>query len=100
MNTFARAIAALALAMTIGDSAFALRLPPAGDCRAMAAQTGGDGLWRGSFSGTYEDFFDYRRPVFAQGCFATEYECRRWINETQSLVVNPGLMRCRPAYEG
>jgi hypothetical protein len=97
MNTFARVFAAVVATMT---SAYAappgLLLPPAGDCRQMAATHGAAGFWVGRFTGTYKDLFDDRRPLFAQGCFATEYECRRWINEVQSIAIDPGLMTCRP----
>jgi hypothetical protein len=93
MNTFARVLLAAGLALASAGTAAALRLPPAGDCRAMAAHSG---VWMGTFTGTYEDVFDYRRPIYARGCFATEYECRRWVNEIQTIVINPGLMSCRP----
>jgi hypothetical protein len=95
MNTFARAVAAAFVVLGLCNAASALRLPPAEDCRALAAR--GGAFWMGSFSGTYEDFFDYRRPIAVRGCFSSEYACRRWINEIQTIVVNPGLMSCRPA---
>jgi hypothetical protein len=96
MNTFARVLAAvLAITTSALAAPVGLQLPPAGDCRQMAA-TSGAGFWVGRFTGTYKDFFDDRRPLFAEGCFATEYECRRWVNEVQSIAIDPGLMVCRP----
>jgi hypothetical protein len=93
MNTFARAAGAVVFAIGLGGTAAAQRLPPAEDCRALAAR--GGLFWTGSFTGTYEDVFDYRRPLAARGCFSSEYACRRWINEIQSIAVDPGLMSCR-----
>ena len=78
-----------------GSVASAIELPPAGNCRQVAAALGGSGYWFGRFSGYYKDLFDDRRPIAAQGCFYTEYECRRWINEVQSAVLEPGFMSCR-----
>ena len=96
MNTFARVFGGGACEHELGScGAVGLQLPPAGDCRQMAA-THGAGFWVGRFTGTYKDFFDDRRPLFAEGCFATEYECRRWVNEIQSIAIDPGLMVCRP----
>ena len=74
------------------------QLPPAGDCRAMAA-SGAKNIWYGQFSGRYEDpVFDERvYPLSARGCFPSEYLCRRWLN--QLLTVSGGysaLMSCRP----
>ena len=78
--------------------AFRPKLPPAGDCRAMAA-SGIKNIWYGEFSGRYEDtlFRDgYYYPISAQGCFVSEYECRRWTNQLLSITESSGLMRCRP----
>jgi hypothetical protein len=75
-------------------SALTMPIPPAGDCRSMSAQ-GAAVLWRGTFSGRYEDVFDRLQMIYVEGCFLTEYECRRWINEVQSAVSIPGLMRCK-----
>jgi hypothetical protein len=97
MNNFARAIFCAAILARAAPAAAAIELPPAGDCRQVAAERGAGGYWLGRFSGYYEDLFDVRRPIAARGCFATEYECRRWINEVQSAVLEPGLMTCRPA---
>ena len=74
------------------------QLPPAGDCRAMAA-AGVENIWRGQYSGKYQDpVFDERvYPLSASGCFRSEYECRRWLNEL--LTISGGfsaLMSCRP----
>ncbi|HSM42359.1 MAG TPA: hypothetical protein VK862_16535 [Afifellaceae bacterium] len=73
-------------------------LPPAGDCRAMAA-SGAKNIWYGQFTGRYEDpVFDERvYPLSARGCFPSEYLCRRWLN--QLLTISGGysaLMSCRP----
>jgi hypothetical protein len=95
MNTFARASIAFAAALTASASS-AIEIPAAPDCRAMAAAHPGGSFWRGTFSGTYEDFFDRRQMIYVEGCFETEYLCRRWINQVQTAVINPGLMRCRP----
>jgi hypothetical protein len=85
-------VAALLMLAPCGAGA-ALRLPPAEDCGALAAR--GGAFWMGRFSGTYEDVFDYRRPLAARGCFSSEYACRRWVNELQSIAIAPGLMSCR-----
>jgi len=91
--------AGLGVALQAGPSeAFRPKLPPAGDCRAMAAQTGGKGLWYGQFSGRYEDEFrdGFYYPVGARGCFTSEYACRRWTNQVLSLVTGSALMSCKP----
>jgi hypothetical protein len=95
MNKFARAGICGLMLSAAGSVALAIELPPAGNCRQVAAALGASGYWFGRFSGYYEDLFDDRRPIAAQGCFATEYECRRWINEVQSAVLEPGFMSCR-----
>ena len=97
MNTFLRAVAAIALFLALGSAALAQRpnLPPAPDCRQMAASHAS--FWEGRFSGTYEDLFDKRWPLSARGCFETEYACRRWVHEIQTIAVSPGFMSCRLA---
>jgi hypothetical protein len=97
MNTFLRAAAPVAALLVLGGTAFAQRpkLPPAPDCRQIAASH--STFWEGRFSGTYEDLFDRNWPIAARACFETEYACRRWVHEIQTIVVNPGLMSCRPA---
>lgn len=73
--------------------------PPAPDCRLLAAQHGAQRLWFGAFSGTHNDtFFDIRRPYYAQGCFLSEYDCRRWLHENLSFLEGGSLnwMRCEP----
>ena len=80
-------------------------IPPGGDCAALSQQYPDKPLWYGTFSGRQEDdLFDHRRwsvfrnrMVYVRGCFVTEYECRRWLNEVLSAVNNPGVMRCRLA---
>ena len=96
MNTFLRAIGAMLVVATTSAASAALHIPvpEAGDCNVMQSQSGDFELWLGRFSGAYEDLFDTRRPIAVRGCFLSEYECRRWINEVQSAVVNPGLMSC------
>lgn len=95
MNTILRAIApAAGLAMLAGTAAAQYPdLPPAPSCAAVAATN--STFWEGRFSGTYEDFFDKRWPISARGCFESEYACRRWVNEIQTIAVSPGLMTCR-----
>jgi hypothetical protein len=97
MNTFLRAVAPVAVVLALGGAASAQRpsLPPAPDCRQVAASHAS--FWEGRFSGTYEDFFDKRWPLSARGCFETEYSCRRWLHELQSIAVSPGFMSCRLA---
>ncbi len=95
--------AALALAVLLpvlgaGDRASALRpkLPPAGNCKAMAA-AGQKNIWYGEYSGRYESLANDRvYPLAARGCFRSERACRRWINEVASLSQSSGLMRCTP----
>ena len=80
------------------DIAHALRpkLPPAGDCKAMAA-AGKSDIWYGEFSGQYESMANDRiYPVAARGCFTSERECRRWTNQLLSITASSGFMRCRP----
>jgi hypothetical protein len=98
MNKFARASICGLMLGVAASAASAIELPPAGNCREIAAVSGARGFWLGRFSGYYEDFFDDRRPIAAQGCFSSEYECRRWINEVQSAVLQPGFMSCRLTY--
>ena len=73
-------------------------LPPAGDCAAMVAASGGKGIWYGQFSGRYEDEFGDNRfyPLAARGCFKSEYACRRWTNQLLSIGSESALMSCRP----
>jgi hypothetical protein len=100
MNTFARAFAAALGSLLLTSGAFAqpgLKLPPAGDCHRIAAERGARGFWLGRFSGIYVDAFDHRWPLFGEGCFETEYACRRWVNEMQTLADAPGIMSCKPA---
>jgi hypothetical protein len=72
-------------------------LPPAGNCAAIAAQMPGGGYWIGNFSGSYPTFSDQYQAIGGQGCFASEKECRRWVNEAQSVATQPGVMSCRRA---
>lgn len=104
MNTLRLCIAAALAAAVImpmlaaGDRASALRpkIPPSGDCRAMAA-SGLSNIWYGQFSGRYESMVDDRvYPLAARGCFRSERECRRWTNQMLSLTENSALMSCRP----
>ncbi len=101
-------VAVLALAAGLSTLMTALpaqaqrpKLPPAGDCHAMAAANGGGGVWFGEFSGRYEDPFrdGFYYPVAARGCFATEYACRRWTNQLLSITGSSALTRCRPYRE-
>lgn len=102
MNTFARAISALAIIMLpSAGAAFVppgMQLPPSGDCKQIAAARGKTGFWLARFSGSYDDLFDHRWPVEVSACFETEYTCRRWINEVQTIASHPGAMSCRKVY--
>ena len=92
------AFAVLLPALGAADRASALRpkLPPAGNCKAMAA-AGQKNIWYGEYSGRYESLANDRvYPLAARGCFRSERECRRWINEVASLSESSGLMRCTP----
>ena len=97
MNTFLRVAASFGMLLTLGGTSLAQvpKLPPAPSCGQVSAQY--PTFWEGRFSGTYEDLFDKRWPISARACFRTEYECRRWINEIQTIVMYPGFMTCRPA---
>jgi hypothetical protein len=57
-------------------------LPEGGNCAAIASAVGPSGVWYGEFAGNRQDSFNYRslHAFSARGCFATEYECRRWQN--------------------
>ena len=101
LSLAALVVAAGLSGMLLPDTAQAQRpiLPPAGDCQAMVAATGGKGIWFGQFSGRYEDLFDRFWPLAARGCFASEYACRRWTNQILSIADGPGLMSCRPYNE-
>ena len=94
MNTFLRASGAIGALLWTLSGAAALQLPVSGDCRVMSAQAARQEVWMGRFSGTYDDLFDQRRMIAVNGCFYSEYECRRWINGVQTAVTNPGLMTC------
>lgn len=88
-------IAAAALAwleLFAAAPAAAMDLPPAAACDAAARAAGAS--WQGRFSGRRRDFFDRMEMVFVEGCFASEYLCRRWLNEVQTAVEIPGLMSC------
>jgi hypothetical protein len=91
-------VGGFALLISLAGSALSQprSLPPAGDCAAFAAQSSG-GYWIGNFSGSYEDFNDVKWPLGGQGCFRSEQECRRWLNEAQSAAPNSAAMSCRPA---
>jgi len=100
-----RSIAVLAAACLYGvwlagpADAFRPKLPPAGDCRSMAAATGGKGIWYGQFSGRYDDPYgdDRYYPLAARGCFRSEFACRRWTNQLLSISGgSSALMSCRP----
>jgi hypothetical protein len=95
--------AAAAEAATMPQAASYHIGPPAPDCRVLAARYGGQRLWFGAFSGTrFDSYFDIRRPHYAQGCFLSEYECRRWLHENLSFLDggNLGWMRCQPGVPG
>ncbi|SER20704.1 hypothetical protein SAMN05216548_11334 [Faunimonas pinastri] len=71
-------------------------LPAAPDCKSIMTQAQGRPVWRGEFSGRRETFFNERlEPVYEKACFTNEFDCRRWLNETQSVAELPGLMSCK-----
>jgi hypothetical protein len=80
-----------------GAHAQQVTLPPAGDCAAFAAQFRGGGYWVGIFSGSYPTFSDQYQGIGGQGCFRSERECRRWLNEAQTAAPEPAAMSCRKA---
>jgi len=116
MPDMQRIAAALAVALMLtgagpadaGDSAGLLLPvvydePPAPDCGAMAARYGPQRLWFGAISGERIDvFFDRSYPHYAQGCFLSEYTCRRWLHENLSYLQGGNLnwMRCQPGVPG
>lgn len=74
--------------------------PPAPDCRALAASHGSQRLWFGAISGMrINQFFDVSYPHYAEGCFLSERDCRRWLHEHLSFMEGGSLnwMRCQPA---
>jgi hypothetical protein len=89
-------IATLIVASSSASHAQQVTLPPAGDCAAFAARSSGS-YWIGNFSGSYPTFSDQYQAIGGQGCFASEQECRRWVNEAQSVAPEPGVMSCRRA---
>lgn len=97
MNTFLRAAAPFLTLLALGGTALSQvpKLPPAPSCGDVAARL--PTFWEGRFSGTYEDLFDKRWPISARACFETEYSCRRWVNQIQTIVMYPGFMSCRVA---
>jgi hypothetical protein len=105
-------VVALALGMTLYGTAaptqaeeqglsaqpVAYARPLAPDCRAMAARFGPQGLWFGAISGRRFDVFgDRSYPYYAEGCFRTEYACRRWLHENLTFMQGSLYwMRCQP----
>ena len=86
-------IAAMIAGLTLSAPASAGRLfhydrdqqPVSGDCEALAAQLGPEGVWHGFYSGKrYDDFSDNYSPYAARGCFATEAACRVWQNQAMT----------------
>ena len=84
-----------------GAAAFTSRndKPPAGDCGALVARYGADGVWFGRYSG-FMSLDDKGRevPFWNQGCFASEAACRAWQNDNMSFTRG-GSMRytsCMP----
>lgn len=77
-------------------------VPPAGDCRALSAQYGADGIWYGEFSGKkYKLFYDGFTPYGARGCFTSEAECRVWQQRSITHAVGPVYFtRCVPGFRG
>ena len=79
------------------------RLPPGGDCAAIAAAIGPGATWYGEFSGKrYDDFKDSYHPVAARGCFGSEYACRVWQNEAITYLGRGPLVYtlCRQGVPG
>lgn len=77
--------------------------PPAPHCGALAARHGTERLWFGAISGIFiDDFFDWKYPYYAEGCFQTEHACRRWLHENLTFMNGGNLnwMRCQPGIPG
>jgi hypothetical protein len=96
------AILALSFALGVpaGTPSFALTYEngpkPGGDCRAVAAQRGAGATWYGEFAGRhYDSFREMYFPISARGCFVSEYECRRWQNESMSFAGQGGMLYAR-----
>jgi hypothetical protein len=71
-------------------------LPVAGDCAVIASEIGAQATWHGEFSGKrYDDFRELYTPFFAEGCFRSEYECRRWQNVATSYMARGGIVYTR-----
>ncbi len=67
--------------------------PVAGDCQSLAARIGPDATWYGEYAGRY---YDYQRdiiyPYSGRGCFANEFECRRWQNLSMTYTGRGGTV--------
>jgi hypothetical protein len=63
------------------------RRPVGGDCGAIAAAVGPEATWRGEASGRrWEDFTENYYPFGVQGCFASEVECRIFLNQAATYA--------------
>ena len=59
--------------------------PISGNCHALAARLGPEGVWYGFYSGKrYDDFSENYFPYAARGCFESEFACRIWQNQAMT----------------
>ncbi|WP_026381196.1 hypothetical protein [Afifella pfennigii] len=69
-----------------------------GTCAVLTSRYPPQQLWFGWVSAKRKPIYaDGTRPFYAEGCFRTERECRRFINEGVSFANGPVVtMGCRP----
>lgn len=80
------------------SSAPAYPPPPVPHCDDVMARHGDRAIWVGHFSGRYPTGNPQgSAPYGAVGCFLSEAECRRWLNQNLSFAGQPlYVMSCRP----
>lgn len=73
--------------------------PPVPRCVDVVAHYGERGIWVGHFAGKYATGAPGGTASYgAVGCFLSEAQCRRWLNQNLSFAGHPLLtMSCRPA---
>jgi len=97
---FAAALAVLAAAPAAAQGIYRYYGPPPRittevyDCRAA-----GPGFFHGRFAGQQKyPTSEELNTVYGEGCFASLYDCRRWLNEMLSYAPYPPTyqFQCRP----